>query len=78
MGNRQRCATHGYVDLAEMRAYGGVLVHMLDPWHVALTGSAVEMAGAEPLLEDGMPVVRFDDPRPPLDAEVEGPGLADG
>ena len=78
MGDRQRCATHGYVEAVEVRAYGGVLVHMLEPWHVALNGDVVEMAGAEPRVENGRLVVRNSGPEPPMDAEAEEPGFGDG
>ena len=78
MGDRQKCATHGYVEATEVRAFGGVLVHMLDPWHVALNGDVVEMAGSEPLVQDGRLVIVNDGPQPPMDEEPEDPGCGDG
>ena len=75
MHTRESCRTHAHVDKAETRAYGGVVVHMVEPWHVARTGAVIEMAGAEPVLENGMPVVRYDETQLPLDAEPPSAGV---
>ena len=82
MADKQRCQTHGYVDPVEMHSYGGVLVHMVEPWHVALNGDAIEMKDAtDPVLDGhGRVVVITDIPEPPADAaeEAQEPGVDDG
>lgn len=58
MGDRQKCDEHGYVEATEMRNCGGVLVHMLDPWHTAIKARAIRMDGSDPVLDaSGRPIV---------------------
>jgi hypothetical protein len=66
-------ADQDFVPSKEVKTFGGVQVHLREPWHLLLTGEVVEVRDGEVVLDpSSTPVVALAEPV--LDAVVDDEG----